>query len=569
MSYNFDRIKQKVEHGTGHQWTSYSDLFLVLSVTFLLLYVVANLRSGAATMFVQGRAADQAARIVELEKQLKAYEVLKADYAEKGASKDEVEMYRELEDHLSLLEKEAKSEYDDAQAKARDAQLRFNGLNKYQSLVKNIINANMVSASKSKRQIVMLDDREKTIDSQEASLRDLEKQRSDQEQTIAQNNEEIAQIQKNLENKEKALKNMRNASREERQRLEETLAKERYEGQMKITALSDESKKASAKIAKMEGELDARTREAERLMTEMQAKAGEHERQVAALKAQAEQEAAAERAKFEGQLKNARMTAAQKAAAEKALSDKLAHVEKELGGKLASLQGDLEGTRKGLKSAEERYGNAVKALQQAKSANDNLKSDLNASLEKLNAQRRLAQQVRDKLKKAGVEAIVDEKTGDVTVSFGDEYFETGQSELKPGMKDILQKTIPAYANGLFQDAKIAQKLENIEILGFASPTFKGRVVDPQSLDPADRQAVNFNMDLSYRRAKTIFDYMFDQNKIRFDRQKDLLPLVKVSGRSYLSAERLPASKMAPGESYCSKFDCKKHQIVVIRFNLKN
>src|SRR5699024_3554654 len=126
-----DRIKHKVEHGSGHQWTSYSDLFLVLTVTFMLLYVVANLRGGAAAVVAQQQLLVSSARMSELEKQVKAYEVMKENYIEKGASNDEIAMYRELEDKLALLEGAAQEEYADAQEKAREAKLKFNGLNKY------------------------------------------------------------------------------------------------------------------------------------------------------------------------------------------------------------------------------------------------------------------------------------------------------------------------------------------------------------------------------------------------------------------------------------------------------
>ena len=43
MSLDYDKIKKKEE---ANQWTSNSDLFMVLSVVFLLLYVVSSLRNG-------------------------------------------------------------------------------------------------------------------------------------------------------------------------------------------------------------------------------------------------------------------------------------------------------------------------------------------------------------------------------------------------------------------------------------------------------------------------------------------------------------------------------------------
>ena len=39
-------------------------------------------------------------------------------------------------------------------------------------------------------------------------------------------------------------------------------------------------------------------------------------------------------------------------------------------------------------------------------------------------------------------------TGEVTLDFGEEYFETGSSGLKPGMQKILKDTFPIYAKSL-------------------------------------------------------------------------------------------------------------------------
>ena len=229
------------------------------------------------------------------------------------------------------------------------------------------------------------------------------------------------------------------------------------------------------------------------------------------------------------------------------------------------MSGNLEGTKQKLASVERQYGDSIGALQKT---NQTLQRDLNASVNKLVAQRRLAAQLKSNLRAVGIDADVDPKTGDLTISFGDEYFDTGSATLKPGMVQVVRKMMPVYAKSLFENAEIARKLDTVEIVGFASPTFQGRVVDPQSMAAGDRAAVNYNMDLSYKRAKSIFDFAFDQKKIAFEKQKNLLPLVKVSGRSYLTADRAPASKGGNDSDYCANNNCQKHQIVVIRFTLK-
>ena len=111
----------------------------------------------------------------------------------------------------------------------------------------------------------------------------------------------------------------------------------------------------------------------------------------------------------------------------------------------------------------------------------------------------------------------------------------------------------------------------MEIIGFSSPTYKGRYVDPQSLQDQDRAAVSYNLDLSYNRAKSIFSYMFDKKSMTYQHQKDLLPLVKVTGRSFL-AEEVKGRDIASGlaiKDYCAKYNCEKSQKVIIRFNLKD
>ena len=38
--------------------------------------------------------------------------------------------------------------------------------------------------------------------------------------------------------------------------------------------------------------------------------------------------------------------------------------------------------------------------------------------------------------------------------------------------------------------------------------------------------MNYNLDLSFARARSIFNYVFDTDKITFKHQRDLLPIVK-------------------------------------------
>ena len=119
---------------------------------------------------------------------------------------------------------------------------------------------------------------------------------------------------------------------------------------------------------------------------------------------------------------------------------------------------------------------------------------------------------------------------------------------------------------------MAKKIKNIEIVGFASPTYQGKYVNPKSLDSRNRKAVDYNLDLSYYRARSIFKYIFDKDKMQYENQKRLLPLVKVTGRSFLAEKSTDRDLSSEGDlsskDFCSLHDCKKAQRVIIKFNLE-
>ncbi|MCY4523728.1 MAG: hypothetical protein OXB84_03205, partial [Halobacteriovoraceae bacterium] len=185
--------------------------------------------------------------------------------------------------------------------------------------------------------------------------------------------------------------------------------------------------------------------------------------------------------------------------------------------------------------------------------------------------KKLAKRIQRNLSKEGIDAKINLKTGDVVISFGDDYFETGKSLLKTSMKSRIEKFIPIYASSLFNDKKISKSIKSVEIIGFASPTYRGKFVDPKSLSVKDRKAVSYNLDLSYKRAKSIFKHIFNTNEMKFRHQQKLLSHIKVTGRSFL-AEEVRGRSVSSGLSqkeFCKKHDCKKSQKVIIKFNLKN
>lgn len=566
MNLNYEKIKAKVEHGS-HQWTSYSDLFLVLSVVFLLLFVVANLRSGTGAIMSQTQVQTMKAENDDLKKQIKAYEALRDGYLKEGASQDEVKVYQELMGKLTLLEDEAKSERKELFKKAQDAQEKEQQLNHYQALVKNIISANLVASARVKKRDVTIQERDTEIVAQQDVITQKDKELGDLNRTVAskqaeitRNNVKIGEIEEKLEERIKQVREAYKSKHKSESMLKDAIAKMREESNEQINSLKSENTKFVSQLQSAQDKIAEQNRQSERLLADLNAKEQKYKATVEELDRAHQAAVAREKAAFAKGMEKAKLSAEAKLAQEREFRAGLERKNSEYNAKLAGLKDQLEATRGTIKSIEGKYQASMSAMQKN---NEELARNLKASENKLQEQRRLAEKIKGNFKRAGIDADVDLKTGDVMIQFKDEYFDTGSANLKPGMKNTIEHMMPVYAKSLFQDQKIASRISSVEIVGFASPTYQGKFVNPESLSPEDRAAVNYNMDLSYQRAKGIFEYVFDTKKIDFPDQKRLLPLVKVSGRSYLTSDskgRDPAS---------SKGDYKKSQRVIIKFNLKD
>jgi outer membrane protein OmpA-like peptidoglycan-associated protein len=559
MNLNYDKIKNKYEHG-GNQWTSYSDLFLVLSVVFLLLYVVANLRSGTASI-ASGAALQSAKQEVEdLKKQVKAYEVLREDYLKQGATGDEVKVYQDLMDHLSLLENESKTQHDELYKQAKEAEEKEHQLNHYQALVKNIISANLVAQSKIKKRDQTIDDKDKDIGDLSRVVQEKETEIRTKQDEIAKNNQTIEQIDSQLKKQIHEVQYAYRSKKNSKAKLESEIAKLESESQGKIHSLKQANSQYVNQLQSAQAEIEEKNRKAEKLLASLNQTEAQYQQTIAALNQAHDESMKRAQEAYEEGLRKGTLSADEKVRQEQAHRAEVEAKNQAYNAKLQALQGQLAETEGNIHNIEGKYQSSIAALQRN---NGDLQRDLNASIQKLNEQRTLAEEMKKALGKKGIPADVDLKTGDVVIKFENEYFDSGSAELKAGMKATLQKLMPVYAKTLFQNPKIAKRISSVEIVGFASPTYKGKYVDPDSLSSEDRVAVNYNMDLSYQRAKSIFETAFDTNQMSFENQKLLLPLVKVSGRSYLSSDN------RGGRNLSSMEDLKKSQRVIIKFNLRD
>lgn len=633
MSLDYQKLKQKQAEDGGF-WTSYSDLFMVLSVVFLLLYVVASLRSGTSS--VQNMIENQKlkAEAQDYKKQIQAYNALKDDYLEKDASEEEAKMYEELMSKLSLLQDEAHEEKRQLEAQAQENAAKARALNQYQQMVRNIVNTNLLSNKKIKfrneviekknesikemdstiqaqtqdiqQKAQVITQNQKQIEKQEREIYEkqqvldqkkqqvamLESQVDEKAKTIQANQSKINALNSDLSNKIKELEKTSATANTSKAELNRKIAIMKLQNAKQIGELQNQTKvmkesveSINRELSNAEGQLaDAKGKMAEqealkkKMEADMAAASADHANKMAEMRKNFDAKMNAERAALEKQLEGEKASAAEKMKALGEFKDKMAKEKAALDGQLASLKDEV-GKAKGeanqlkgqLADAQKEHGRYLAAIDQLNKDKAGLSGDLKRATELANAKKALAKKIADNLAKNGIKAGVDGKTGDVTIQFGDEYFDTGRADLKPNMKDVLKKFVPTYSKSLLEDEKVAKEISSVEIVGFSSPTYKGKYVDPQSLADADRAAVSYNLDLSYNRAKSIFNYMFDKKSMTYQHQKDMLPLVKVTGRSFL-AEGVQGRDIASGldmKDYCAKYNCEKSQKVIIRFNLKD
>lgn len=606
MGFNYQ--KHKEGHSGDSFWTSYSDLFLGLSTIFLLLYVVSSLRSGTDGLKVQVENQKLAMKVDEMKNQLKIYEDMKNEYLKKEAPKDEVKEYEELMDKLTLLQEDAKSEKERLVKEAFENENKAKALNKYQQMVRNVLNANKVAKTKLATRDDVIANQDVEIEEQNQTIGELQQDIVEKKQLIAKGEKQIAQVNEALKDRLQDLKQAFRQNHLTKQAFEKKAAQARAESEAKLTKLNQANRQYSQELAQTTAELKqvssqlqdtsqkltntseqlsasntklAQTsevlqetaeelaakrnqlnktanqlnqtknelqtaqqdlnktkQEAQELAANLERAKADAKNKMAALKKQFDSDKAREKAAFETEVNRHKYSAAELARKEAAFRKGLEDKQKLLSGKLAAMEGHLRDTEG--------------QLAQAKS--------------EIDARREIAREIAKSFKAAGVKADIDMGTGEVVIDFGEHYFDSNSANLKSEMKTILEKAMPAYSRSLLGNPKVSDKISSVEVIGFASPTYQGRYIDPKSTKPEDIQAIKYNMDLSYKRAKSIFNHVLDEKEMKFDHQKEMLALMRVSGRSFLEVMNVKRN-VASAAEFCKVNDCKKAQRVIIKFSM--
>lgn len=558
MSFDYNRHKG---HGSSESfWTSNSDLFLGLSSIFLILYVVASLRSGTEGVNNATENKKLRVQIQDLENQLKTYESVKEQYIEKQASKDEKSEYVELMDKLTMLQEEAKNEKDNLTKQAQENARKEVALNKYQQMVRNIINANNFAKTKISNRNEVIEEKEQVIDEKNQKISVLNKDINEKEGQLRVKEGQISQINEQLSNKLQELKrSYKNAKLTQKayqtrmKRLKEdaesrlaiieqeknTTFGELENAKLTLRQAQSQLENTKGQLTQTQSELQQKGQEVASLNTKLNNAASETQAKMNQLRSQYDAERVNARAVFENALSQQKnLSKAEIARREAAFKADADAKEKKYAGELAGLSGQLKNTET--------------QLAQVKS--------------ELVARKKIANEIQKGFAKMGIKAAVNGETGDVLLDFGESYFESNSANLTSDMRSVLQKAMPVYSKSLFGNENVADQISSVEIIGFASPTYKGKVIDPNSNKPLDRDGLKYNMDLSYKRAKSIFNYILDNGEMNFEYRDTLVPNLKVSGRSFLDLMKQDRS-IASVEDYCKKNDCKKSQRVIIRFSM--
>lgn len=509
MNLSYEHIKKKQEQ-SGNHWTSNSDLFMVLSFLFLLLYVVASFRTGVVNYVAHAKVANADQKLKVLEQQMSIYEKTTNATLQKGAVSDQrQQVFKELMQKIDLLKEQSRHEQQKLAGLLDDEKVKSKELNAYQMTIKNLISANIRYTAK---------------------LEERDRQLRDKQLELEANRNQIVRHKEELEDRTKSFN---------KKEIEWFKQRDKHLGEIEELRVS--AKQKDLKLSKTQSEIDAIKQKIDRrnrVNSELLQKIKDLDQSY--------------------QAKIGRIDSSNK---------KILQREKKL----------YEKDRAKLKKQLDDQKNHGKWLQkELQNKNSELKSTkrmLAKAQEKALMRRHIANLLTKRMANNAVNAQIDQKSSDLIIDFGDEYFDTDRYYLKPGMKRILREIIPIYAKTLFETQRIAKSIDDIEIIGFASPTYNERIVDPTTLAPSDRIAVNYNLNLSYNRARSIFGYLFelyDSKVIKSSYLKSMLPLVTIAGQSFFREDiKAKNPEKLDFEKFCKEYNCKKSQKVVIRFKMKD
>jgi len=160
-------------------------------------------------------------------------------------------------------------------------------------------------------------------------------------------------------------------------------------------------------------------------------------------------------------------------------------------------------------------------------------------------------------------SFVADSSGKLILQMDDTFgFKVDSYVLRSKVKEKLKKIVRIYSEELFRDNEIRQHIENIYIVGHASPRYQSKYVPPES---RDFNAFNHNFNLSSMRAMAIVNFIFSREMGHFAYDTFFRQKLFASGRGYASPLPLAVGDAPDG---CGELNCRKSRRVEIYFTLK-
>lgn len=261
----------------------------------------------------------------------------------------------------------------------------------------------------------------------------------------------------------------------------------------------------------------------------------------------------------------------------KILNDQVAKLNKDLGFRQKEIQTMEQKFIQKFKDLDQKDNKLLSCKnesQDLKERNKNLKESLNDFASKVadvkgKLRSNIAKDLAKAFKDAKLSVLVDNKTGNVVLQMDENFrFKKNSYYLNKKAKATLKKIVPIYSKVLFGNKDIRNKISSFNVVGHASPSFRGQYVDPSD---QNSKAYSYNMRLSAQRASSITNFIFSNSIGKYPYKSELQLFTKAIGQGYIKpvAKEIKVGRKIASQGTCGPFDCYSSQRVEISFTLKD
>lgn len=597
MPLDYEKAKSKTQNTQvvlGH----FSDLFAALTFIFLFLFIIILLQNNthSANVKLQAEKLDEKYKAEvdsisrKFEKRARELNNEVVSYVA-GANQSEQGLYDELKSKLSTLVKKKRRHIEDTQEKISQeqkfidkAKLEIDRINSLEAMVTNLVDQQF--AMKQKLRASKIDIERKAAEEKKKIELDHVTVISRMERKFE---DKLKKLIKDKDRKNKAYEAKLQLKQEELQkqlsRIElvneklDVLEKESQSYKDKNISLQKEKTKTQENFKKLERQFADATKK----NTEVSQLRSQQEHKVDALQQNIDQlklekaNLLAERDHMLAQQENLQEEMKKVYQGVGTLKRKLAGA-RQANKTIKNTQGSLSEENKHLleklDESEKRESIAKREFEDLEKKHGKLKNDLT----EVDSRKQYTREICDSLEKAfekkGIQANIDYDSGEVVIPFEQSYFDFDSDALTQPMKEQLKKVIPTFAETVLGNS-VGAKIQSLQLTGYASPIYRGKLMDADKTDEVSQAGLSYNMDLSYRRARSIFDYIFNHpEEISYEFRDQMMKITTVSSRSYLVSDlekqnNLAASEIPEGLSagrvFCLSYNCDAWHKVSIRF----